>query len=95
MALRTTLETVARMTGREPPELTNPHAVEPQVEHLWAWFLTLRAGQPLNLDAPAAITEAEIGWFFRNRSIVPDGWEPDAIRWIDRSAIDGLCAKDE
>lgn len=95
MALRTTLETVARMTGREPPERVNPHAVQAQVEHLWTWFLILRAGQPLNLDAPAAISEAEIGWFFRNRSIVPDGWEPDAIRRIDRAAIEGLRSADE
>jgi len=88
--LRTTLETVARMSGRTPDGLINPNVLHPQVQHVWEWFLVMSSarqnGQP--------IPESEVGWFFQNRRIEPAGWEPDVIRMLDRAALEGIHSSD-
>lgn len=87
--LRHTLETVKRMTGKTPDQLVNPHTLPEQLAHLWGWYLQISASRNYGASgAPLPVPETEIGAFFRNRQIVPDGWEFDAIRQLDSAVLD-------
>jgi hypothetical protein len=91
VSLRKTLETVHRMTGRMPEQLVNQTQLPEQLSHVWEWYLILSMARTYRPDGvPQAIPESEIGWFFSNRRISPEGWETDALRMLDRAALDGL-----
>lgn len=52
------------------------------------WFLALSGKRPQAMAGLSPITEAEIGWYFRNRGIVPEYWVFDALGALDRAAIE-------
>lgn len=90
-SLRETLETVARMTGRMPEEGINPVEFPEVLAELWGWFLRLNAGRGGGFGTQP-ITEQGIGWFFHNRGIRPQMWQLDALRLLDRVALDSSSA---
>lgn len=57
---------------------------------LWHWFLRLNASRGGGMG-PGPITEQDIGWFFRNRRIEPQGWQLDAIRMLDGIALGSMA----
>ena len=59
---------------------------------LWQWFLKLHGSRGSGLG-PAPITEESIGWFFHTRRIAPQGWQLDAIRMLDRIALESMGEK--
>lgn len=88
-SLRETLEVVARMTGRMPEEGANPVEFPDLLYDLWHWFLKLNAKRGGGMG-PAPISEQDIGWFFRNRNIKPQGWQLDAIQMLDGIALESM-----
>lgn len=57
------------------------------LEYLWGWFLRLHSTRPPGFGV-SAISEQEIGWFFRNRGIQPESWEIDLIAQLDALALE-------
>lgn len=78
------------MTGRMPDEGINPVEFPESIQHVWGWFLTLNHKRPPAMAGVSPIPESEIGWFFRNRCICPDGWELDALAALDMVARDSV-----
>ena len=71
-----------------PEEGINPIEFPEVARAAWHWFMKLDAKRQPAMAGLSPISESEIGWFFRNRSITPDGWEFDAIDALDRLAIE-------
>lgn len=70
-----------------PEEGLNPVVFPEAASQAWEWFIRLAAKRPQAMSGIAPIPESEIGWFFRNRGIVPESWELDAIEALDRLAL--------
>jgi hypothetical protein len=80
------------MTGRRPPELDEAPEFPEALYDEWHWFLSLNAARPAGLGA-SPLTESDIGWFFRNRRLAPEGWQIELIRRLDVIALQSV-AKD-
>lgn len=71
-----------------PEEGINPVEFPETAQSVWRWFLILNGKRQSGMAGPSPIPESEIGWFFRNRGITPQGWEIDAIDALDRVATE-------
>lgn len=76
------------MTGKMPAEGVNQTEFPETAQDVWHWFLTLNAKRQSGMGGQSPIAESEIGWFFRNRHITPQGWEFDALDALDRLAME-------
>jgi hypothetical protein len=57
------------------------------LEHIWRWFQRLDSTRPRGENGTGAISETELGWFFRNRGIQPAPWEVDLLAALDMLAL--------
>lgn len=71
-------------------EGVNPEEFPVEVEHIWMWFLQMNAKRPQAMSGVSPLLESEIHFFFRNRQIVPEAWEVDALAALDLVAIKAL-----
>lgn len=90
MSIRETCAIVARVKGAMPEEGVNPVEFPARLDYLWSWYLSLHAQRQRFMGEPQPVSEADIGWFFSNRGIALQGWEPDAIRQIDNLVMTEL-----
>jgi hypothetical protein len=65
-----------------------------EVVHIWDWFTRLNATRPAGMGM-SAISEQEIGWFFRNRGIRPTTWEIEQLVALDHIALEAQHDKNE
>lgn len=70
-----------------PEEGINPVEFPEVGVQVWDWFIRLAAKRPQAISGISLISESQIGWFFRNRGITPEGWELEAIEALDRLAL--------
>ncbi len=84
-SLRQTLEAVRKQKGVMPAEGVCPHEMPAHLWQLWGYFLQLQLSRPSDptTGADQPFTESEVGWFFKNRRLVPEVWELDALRLLD------------
>jgi hypothetical protein len=61
--------------------------VPQELEYLWRWFVRLDATRASAFSGKSAITENEMGWFFRNRAIQPQPWEVEILASLDLLAL--------
>ncbi len=66
-----------------PEEGINPVELPPEMTVVWDWFLVLHSKRQPSIAGPSPILESEIGWFFHNRQIIPDGWELGVLTRLD------------
>jgi hypothetical protein len=83
------LQVVERMKGFMPPEGINPQEFPDAMYELWNWFLALHCARPPGMGF-TPILETEIRAFCLNRGIRMSLWEIDAIRALDRVAMDSF-----
>lgn len=83
------------MTGRMPDEGVNPVEFPSALADVWEWFLRLNRKRPAGMSSVAPIPESEIGWFFANRGITPEGWVLDAIDRLDVVAMASATEKED
>jgi hypothetical protein len=88
-SLRDTLTVVERMKGFMPPEGVNPQEFPDTLYELWNWFLALHCARPTGIGI-SPILESEIRAFCLNRSIRMTCMEIDAIRSLDRAAMNSF-----
>lgn len=95
--MRDTLETVERMTGNRPAQLSELLDGIPEfpdaIGYLWDIFMQLAQTKQSGMG-PSPITESEISAFSRNRGMRLSLFELEAIRHLDAIAISDL-SKDE
>lgn len=70
-----------------PEEGINPIEFPEVASQAWEWFNRLADKRQLAVTGISPISESQIGWFFRNRGIVPESWELEAIDALDRLAL--------
>lgn len=81
------------MKGYMPEEGINPIEFPELLYDLWQAFLRLNASRSHTMDGPSRISEHDIGWFYRNRGMVPESWELDAIQMLDAVALEKPSGK--
>lgn len=89
--LRETLDVVARAKGVMPEEGINPVSFPEAVGHVWEWFLHLNASRQAGMGGPMPVTYTEIAAFFNLEGVELSGWELQAIRWLDRIALEPIA----
>lgn len=73
-----------------PEEGINPIPLPDAVRHVWSWFLQLHCARQYGHNGPQPITNSEMLAFFDLECIEPSGWEPLAIRILDRVALEQI-----
>jgi hypothetical protein len=56
-------------------------------EHVWKWFIDLNSTRSSNGFSPNAITYNEMHSYFTLINMVPEEWELDLIKLLDRTAM--------
>lgn len=72
-----------------PPEGINPQEFPDTLYELWSWFLALHCARPAGMGMPP-ILESEIRAFCLNRGIRMTCMEINAIRALDRIAMNSF-----
>lgn len=85
--LRETLAVVEEQIGRKPKEAINPAEFPEELGDEWDWFIELDAGRTYGHANANPISEQEIRYFFRNRSIRAQVWQIDLIKKLDRASL--------
>lgn len=76
------------MTGRMPEEGINPVELPQIATHVWEWFLVLSGGRQVGMNGSSPLSSMEILAFFQLEGIAPESWELNAIRRLDRVALE-------
>jgi hypothetical protein len=71
-----------------PEEGINQVTFPAEVAHIWAWFTRLDAARQPAFAGLSPITYEAMAAFFTLQGIKPQPWEVDAIKALDRVAVD-------
>lgn len=85
--MRSKLESVAKQTGREVPELENLLEVPDTMKFLWMYFIDLHNSRGSNGFGVNCISYTEIDAYFRLMDIKPAEWEIQVIKRLDNLAM--------
>lgn len=85
--MRDQLENVWRQTGVKPKELDNIPELPSSCEEVWGWFLNLNESRSSSGFGFNPITYSDIDAFFRLKQIVPETWEIDLVKRLDREVL--------
>lgn len=75
-----------------PEEGINPVDLPEVAWHVWEWFLQLSGSRQSGIAGPVPLSNLEILAFFQLEGVSPDGWELQAIRALDRVAMESAAA---
>ncbi len=78
-----------------PEEGVNRVPFPAEVAHIWAWFTRLDAARQPAFMGTSPITYEGLVAFFTLHGVVPQAWEVDAIKCLDRIAMEALAPKSE
>jgi hypothetical protein len=84
---------VWRQTGHKPKELENLSTIPQSCYETWGWFLQLNESRSSNGFGFDPISYGDIDAFFRLQQIIPELWEIDLIRRLDRTVLSVYSAK--
>jgi hypothetical protein len=83
---------VWEQTGQRPRELDNLAELPTSCYECWSWFLNLNESRTSNGFGFNPISYSDIDAFFRLRKIIPEQWEVDLIKRLDRETL-GIYAE--
>ena len=86
-SIREQLENVWKQTGIKPKELENLIELKQSQYELWSWFLSLHESRSSNGFGVNPITYSDIDSFFKLKQIIPEQWEVDLIKRLDREVL--------
>jgi hypothetical protein len=84
---------VWKQTGHKPKELENLTEIPSSCIEVWQWFLQLNETRSSNGFGFDPIGYGDICAFFQLIQIVPEMWELDLIRGLDRTVLGVYAAK--
>lgn len=83
------LQDIHEQTGILADELAAAPQVPEETSYLWRWFCDISSGRQGGMG-PNPLMHGEIDVWFRQRRLVPDEWELDAIRALDNAYLGSL-----
>lgn len=78
---------VWNQTGVKPKELEELLELQREQYEIWGWFMELNEARSSSGFGLNPITYSDIEAYFRLQKIVPEKWEIDTIKRLDREVL--------
>ena len=78
---------VWNQTGVKPKELEELLELQREQYEIWGWFMELNESRSSSGFGLNPITYSDIDAYFRLQKIVPEKWEIDTIKRLDREVL--------
>lgn len=92
-SIRDQLMSAWEQSGVKPKELENLFELKKEHYELWSWFMELNESRTSNGFGMNPISYSDIAAYFSLQGIVPDKWEIDTLRRLDREVLSVYAAK--
>ena len=86
-SIRDQLHNVWRQTGEKPKELEDLLTVPLDCTECWGFFLSLNESRSSNGYGFNPIAYSDILAYFQLKQIIPEDWEVDLIKRLDREVM--------
>lgn len=78
---------VWNQTGIKPKELEELLELQREQYEIWGWFMELNEARSSSGFGLNPITYSDIDAYFRLQNIIPEKWEIDTIKRLDREVL--------
>lgn len=92
-SIREQLNSVWKQTGIKPRELEDLLEIPRSCYECWSWFLELNESRSSNGFGMNPLSYSDTDAFFRLKQVLPEIWEIDLLRRLDREVLSVYAKK--